>query len=96
MTSKHIATIDEEPERVRFRFEDKGSVADLVDLDLTNVHRHVEIVRPSRDGIHGRELIGTSVDLGSKPMRLQFTSDGKLLDGPKMMTIRFVRVYCTT
>ena len=52
-----------------------------------------EIVRPSRDGIHGRELIGTSVDLGSKPMRLQLTSDGKLLDGPKMMAIQVPFVY---
>ena len=29
-----------------------------------------EIVRPTRDGIHGREYISTSVDLGRKPMDL--------------------------
>jgi len=28
-----------------------------------------EIVRPTRDGIHGREYISTSVDIGPKPMR---------------------------
>ena len=28
-----------------------------------------EIVRPTRDGIHGREYISTSVDIGSKPLR---------------------------
>lgn len=39
-----------------------------------------EIVRPTRDGIHGREYISTSVDIGSKPMRLSFTSDGKLVN----------------
>jgi len=38
-----------------------------------------EIVRPTRDGIHGREYISTSVDIGGKPMRLSFTPDGKLL-----------------
>jgi len=37
-----------------------------------------EIVRPTRDGIHGREYISTSVDIGHKPMRLSFTADGKL------------------
>jgi Conserved region in glutamate synthase len=38
-----------------------------------------EIVRPTRDGIHGREYISTSVDIGPKPMRLRFTSGGALL-----------------
>ena len=41
-----------------------------------------EIVRPTRDGIHGREYISTSVDIGPKPMRLSFTPDGKLLTQP--------------
>lgn len=35
-----------------------------------------EIVRPTRDGIHGREYINTSVDLGSKPLRLEFDASG--------------------
>jgi hypothetical protein len=38
-----------------------------------------EIVRPTRDGIHGREYISTSVDIGPKPMRLNFAPDGKIL-----------------
>jgi hypothetical protein len=41
-----------------------------------------EIVRPTRDGIHGREYISTSVDIGSKPLRLKFTPDGKMLTPP--------------
>jgi hypothetical protein len=41
-----------------------------------------EIVRPTRDGIHGREYISTSVDIGPKPMRLSFSNDGKLLGEP--------------
>ncbi len=38
-----------------------------------------EIVRPTRDGIHGREYISTSVDLGKKPARLQFDAKGNLM-----------------
>ncbi len=37
-----------------------------------------EIVRPTRDGIHGREYISTSVDLGRNLPYLQFTNDKKL------------------
>lgn len=37
-----------------------------------------EIVRPTRDGIHGRETISTSVDIGRKPLWLEFDGDGKL------------------
>jgi ferredoxin len=40
-----------------------------------------EIVRPTRDGIHGREFISTSVDLGRRPSRLAFGSSGELLSG---------------
>jgi ferredoxin len=38
-----------------------------------------EIVRPTRDGIHGREYINTQVDLGRKHQSLQFDSQGQLL-----------------
>jgi len=37
-----------------------------------------EIVRPTRDGIHGREYIRTSVDLGRKLDHLTFDADGRL------------------
>lgn len=37
-----------------------------------------EIVRPTRDGIHGREFISTSVDIGRIPLSLQFTPSGAL------------------
>jgi Conserved region in glutamate synthase len=33
-----------------------------------------EIVRPTRDGVFGREYISTSVDIGSKPFVLDFSS----------------------
>jgi hypothetical protein len=41
-----------------------------------------EIVRPTRDGIHGREYISTSVDIGPKPLRLKFTPEGTLVTPP--------------
>ncbi|HEY5578533.1 MAG TPA: glutamate synthase-related protein, partial [Acidimicrobiia bacterium] len=40
-----------------------------------------EIVRPTRDGIHGREFISTVVDIGSIPKYMAFDSEGEL-DGP--------------
>lgn len=39
-----------------------------------------EIVRPTRDGIHGREYISTEVDLGEKPPYLQFDDQKRLLN----------------
>jgi hypothetical protein len=44
-----------------------------------------EIVRPTRDGIHGREYISTSVDIGPKPMRLDFAPDGRMLTKPSRL-----------
>jgi glutamate synthase domain-containing protein 2 len=38
-----------------------------------------EIVRPTRDGIHGRETISTQVDLGSGLRSLDFDSSGRLV-----------------
>jgi ferredoxin len=38
-----------------------------------------EIVRPTRDGIHGREFISTSVDLGKRVDHLEFDASGRLL-----------------
>jgi ferredoxin len=38
-----------------------------------------EIVRPTRDGIHGREYISTGVELGSKLNHLAFDAKGQLL-----------------
>ena len=37
-----------------------------------------EIVRPTRDGIHGREYISTAIDLGRKPLFLVFNDQGEL------------------
>jgi hypothetical protein len=49
-----------------------------------------EIVRPTRDGIHGREYISTSVDIGPKPMRLSFAPNGSMLTPPShLLEIQF-------
>jgi ferredoxin len=37
-----------------------------------------EIVRPTRDGIHGREYISTMVELSRRPTRLEFAKDMSL------------------
>jgi ferredoxin len=37
-----------------------------------------EIVRPTRDGIHGREYISTTIDIGRKVMALEFDESGAL------------------
>ena len=39
-----------------------------------------EIVRPTRDGIHGREYISTAVDIGRKPAYLNFEDKAAGLD----------------
>jgi len=41
-----------------------------------------EIVRPTRDGIHGREYISTSVDIGRKLSNLSFDENGELRETP--------------
>ena len=47
-----------------------------------------EIVRPTRDGIHGREYINTQVSLGRKLFSLPFTETGEpILDAPKNIDI---------
>ena len=38
-----------------------------------------EIVRPTRDGIHGREFISTSVDIGEKPSFLRLDESGEVV-----------------
>ncbi|MBW2708038.1 MAG: alpha-hydroxy-acid oxidizing protein [Deltaproteobacteria bacterium] len=47
-----------------------------------------EIVRPTRDGIHGREYISTAIDLGKTPDHLVFNRDGNLEgDDPLLVDI---------
>lgn len=46
-----------------------------------------EIVRPTRDGIHGREFISTVVDIGRKPGFLLFNGSGSTVNAPQTFTI---------
>ncbi len=41
-----------------------------------------EIVRPTRDGIHGREYISTVIELGRKPARLEFCDGNLVTEAP--------------
>jgi hypothetical protein len=69
--------------RGRFR----GSGFDDIWTDMS------EIVRPTRDGIHGREYIATSVDLGRK---LAWISDFKRLDPPNSHEIKIPMLLDTS
>jgi ferredoxin len=44
-----------------------------------------EIVRPTRDGIHGREYISTAVDLGRTLKHLSFDDAGRLAKGTPLL-----------
>jgi ferredoxin len=44
-----------------------------------------EIVRPTRDGIHGREYINTSVDIGRKPPHLVFAEGRPIAEPPPLL-----------
>jgi len=46
-----------------------------------------EIVRPTRDGIHGREYISTSVDIGRKPSFLVFEEGKPAGDFPPLLSL---------
>ncbi|MGD1044996.1 MAG: hypothetical protein ABR936_06675, partial [Bacteroidota bacterium] len=52
-----------------------------------------EIVRPTRDGIHGREYISTSVDIGKKPFFLNFQNNKLSTILPPLISIPFPVVF---
>ncbi len=46
-----------------------------------------EIVRPTRDGIHGREYISTAVDIGTKPSFLDLGDGHSVPDLPPLLSV---------
>jgi Conserved region in glutamate synthase len=55
-----------------------------------------EIVRPTRDGIHGREFISTMVDIGEKPVCLCFDEAGEPVGPlPRIASIQVPFVFDT-
>jgi ferredoxin len=52
-----------------------------------------EIVRPTRDGIHGREYISTSVDIGRKPSFLSFRENKLETVIPPSVSIPFPVIF---
>ncbi|MGD2245598.1 MAG: glutamate synthase-related protein [Candidatus Aminicenantes bacterium] len=69
-----------------FRGRFKGSGFDTIWTDMS------EIVRPTRDGIHGREYIATAVDLGRK---LPLISDFTKLDSPHLLEVQIPMLFDT-
>jgi len=63
-----------------------GAGFDAIWLDMS------EIVRPTRDGIHGREYISTAVDLGRKPPYLR-PSGGEGAAVPPLITLPLPVVF---
>ena len=55
-----------------------------------------EIVRPTRDGIHGREYISTSVDIGRKPSYLSFEGDMMTSELDSILSIPFPVIFDLT
>ena len=55
-----------------------------------------EIVRPTRDGIHGREYISTSVDIGKKPSYLTFDEGKMSSDISSLISIPFPVIFDLT
>ncbi|MHC4741067.1 MAG: glutamate synthase-related protein, partial [Planctomycetota bacterium] len=53
-----------------------------------------EIVRPTRDGIHGREYISTAIEIGRRPGQLEFDEEGDLItDMPALTEIPIPIVF---
>lgn len=52
-----------------------------------------EIVRPTRDGIHGREYISTSADIGRKPSYLQFENGKLSFELPSLISLPFPVIF---
>jgi len=54
-----------------------------------------EIVRPTRDGIHGREYISTDIEIGRKLSYLVFDAQGKLASStPPLIEIPIPMLFC--
>ena len=55
-----------------------------------------EIVRPTRDGIHGREYISTSVDIGRKPSFLSFEGEELTTQMDSILSLPFPVIFDLT
>ena len=64
-----------------------GAGFDAIWLDMS------EIVRPTRDGIHGREYINTSVDVGRKPSFLSLAAGAIAPDLPPLLELPLPVVF---
>jgi len=70
-----------------YRGKFSGSGFDSMWTDMS------EIVRPTRDGIHGREYISTSVDIGKKPFFLNFQDNKLSTTLPPLISLPFPVIF---
>jgi ferredoxin len=70
-----------------YRGKFSGSGFDSMWTDMS------EIVRPTRDGIHGREYISTSVDIGKKPFFLNFQDNKLSTILPPLISLPFPVIF---
>ena len=70
-----------------YRGKFSGSGFDSMWTDMS------EIVRPTRDGIHGREYISTSVDIGKKPFFLNFQDNKLTTILPPLISLPFPVIF---
>ncbi len=77
-TFRHVEAVTYEAESGRVPVKGAGYRGQFGGQDWDGMWTDMsEIVRPTRDGIHGREFISTSVDIGSKPGHLLFDDRGQ-------------------
>jgi hypothetical protein len=83
-----IATINYEAETGKIPIKGMGYKGAFVDIGWDSMWTDMsEIVRPTRDGVHGREYISTTTNIGRKPKYLKFidsqlTTKSKTVEAP--------------
>ncbi|MFC1735503.1 glutamate synthase-related protein [Candidatus Hydrogenedentota bacterium] len=78
-TPEIISTLWNQAETGRIPVSGAGYTGPFIGPGFDNMWTDMsEIVRPTRDGIHGREYISTAISLGRKHMALEFDAHGEL------------------
>ncbi|MFW9856716.1 MAG: glutamate synthase-related protein [Candidatus Thorarchaeota archaeon] len=82
-----IATINYEAETGKIPIKGMGYKGSFVGVGWDSMWTDMsEIVRPTRDGVHGREYISTLVDLGRKPPYLKL-KHGRIINPSKTLSV---------
>ena len=88
-----VATINYEAETGKIPIKGMGYKGAFAEYGWDSLWTDMsEIVRPTRDGVHGREYISTVVDIGRKPNHLEFTGQ-KLTIKSKTISISLPIIF---